>query len=281
MKAAPRWPARRARSASGPPDDARSLRETRVVDVRGARVVVTGAAGGIGRALTTAFRQAGASVLTVDLPGTGADHEIDITDLEAVEATFGSLGRLDVLVANAGVGIAGRVTDLPPSDWEHVIDVNIRGTLNTVLAALPLLRSETQAALVVMASLSGLVGTPLLAPYAMTKHALVGLGTSLRAELGAVGIGVTVVCPGPVETALLDERSATPGMDVRRYLTGAAGKPLSAQALAAKVVAAVEGERSVVVPGRAGVIWRLQRLSPRLVGRQLARNMRNELRRAE
>jgi len=91
---------------------------------------------------------------------------------------------------------------------------------------------------------------------------------------------VTVVCPGPVETALLDEVAATDGVSVRRYLTAAAGQPIEAAMLAAAVVAGVRRGKALVVPGRAGMLWRINRLFPRLVRRVSASGMRKELRAA-
>lgn len=248
------------------------------MNVRGAKVAITGGTGGIGGALTQAFAAAGADVVTMDLAGRGADIELDVTDRPATMAAFSSLDRLDVVVANAGVGVSGRVSELMESDWDRVVDVNLKGTVNTVIAALPLLRGSPPSSLVIMASLSGLLATPLLTPYSMTKHALVGLANSLRPELQRDGIEVTLVCPGPVESPLLDERSVTNGMSVRRYLTAAAGKPMSASALANTVIDAVQKKKAMVIPGRAGLLWRLQRLVPGPTAKQVAKNMDAELR---
>lgn len=252
-----------------------------MVNIPGAKVAITGGTGGIGAALAQAFAGAGADVVTMDLAGRGADIELDVTDRPATVAALSSLDRLDVVVANAGVGVSGRVDDLSESDWDRVIDVNVKGTVNTVIAALPLLRKSPPSSLVVMASLSGLLATPLLTPYAMTKHALVGLAGSLRPELQRDGIGVTLVCPGPVESPLLDERSVTNGMSVRRYLSAAAGRPMPASALASTVLDAVQENRAMVTPGRAGVLWRLQRLAPGPTAKQVAKNMDAELRLAD
>lgn len=243
-------------------------------------MAITGGAGGIGAALATALREAGASVVTMDLDGRGADVSLDVTDAAASVAAFGSMERLDVVIANAGIGVSGRFADLEASAWQRIVDVNIAGTVNTLLASLPRLRRQRRGAVVLMASLGGLVGAPLMAPYSMTKHALVGLAASLRPELAADGIGVTVVCPGPVDTPLLDEPSATPGISVRRYLTAAAGNPIAPSKLAAAVVDGVRRDRAVVAPGRAALLWRLQRLAPSATLKQLGRNMASELRHA-
>src|SRR5262245_14180175 len=132
------------------------------VELDGAVVVVTGGAGGIGAALTARFQQAGATVVRADLPGRGADVDLDVTDLTASRALLAEIratrGRLDVVVANAGIGVGGLVEDITADDWTRSIDVNIRGTANTVQAAYPLLREQQRGAIVVMASLAGLAG---------------------------------------------------------------------------------------------------------------------------
>lgn len=240
-------------------------------------MLITGGAGGIGAALAEAFRSAGATVVTTDRPGRGADLDLDVTDAEAVATTIAGLDRLDVVVANAGIGVGGLVEDVDRAGWDASIDVNIRGVVNTVLPAYERMRGQGSGSIVLMASVAGLVGTPLLTPYAMTKAAMVGLAAGLRPEAARHGVGVTVVCPGPVETPLLDEASATPGTEVRRYLTAAAGTPLPPATLAGLVVDAVRRDRAAVIPGRAKLLWRLSRLAPDLTARQVAKGLHQEL----
>lgn len=238
---------------------------------------ITGGAGGIGGALADAFGAAGATVVTADLPGRGADLDLDVTDADAMAAAVTALDHLDVVVANAGIGVGGLVEDIDRAGWDASIEVNIRGTVNTVLPAYARLRAQGSGSIVLMASLAGLAGTPLLTPYAMTKSAVVGLAASLRPEAARHGVGVTVVCPGPVETPLLDETSPTPGTSVRRYLTAAAGPPIAPAQLAALVSDAVRKDRAKVIPGRARLLWRLSRFAPDLTDRQIAKGMHQEL----
>jgi NAD(P)-dependent dehydrogenase (short-subunit alcohol dehydrogenase family) len=251
------------------------------LDLQGAVVVVTGAAGGIGAALAEGFVRAGAEVVGADLPGRGAAVDLDVTDLDTTRRVLDGVraarGRLDVVVANAGIGVGGLTEDLPDADWDRTIDVNVRGTANTVRAAYPLLVEQGRGAIVVMASLAGLLPLPLLTPYAMSKHALVGLATSLRPEAARHGVGVTVVCPGPVDTPLLEEVASTDGMSVRRYLTAAAGRALPPARLADAVIDGVRRDRALVVPGRARLLHRLQGVAPGAVARVIARGMDAEL----
>lgn len=248
------------------------------MELQGKVVAVTGASGGIGSALVEAFGRAGADVTGVDRPGTGADLEVDVTDAGAVAAAIAGLDRLDVVVANAGIGVGGLAEDIVADDWQRTIDVNISGVVNTVLPAYERMRAQRSGTIVLMGSLSGLVGTPLLTPYAMSKHAIVGLAASLRPEAARHGIGVTVVCPGPVETPMLDTPGATAGATARRHLVNAAGKPMAPEALADAVVDAVRRNRPMVVaPGRSRLIARLARWVPGATARQLAKAMDQEL----
>jgi short-subunit dehydrogenase len=249
------------------------------MELNGARVFITGGAGGIGAALADGFRGAGAAVTTADLPGCGADLDLDVTDREAVATAIKSLDGLDVVVANAGVGVGGLVEEVSLEDWDLAVDVNIGGVVNTVVPAFARLREQGRGHVVLMASLAGLAGLPLLTPYSMTKFAIVGLGASLRAEAARYGVGVTVVCPGPVDTPLLDKQIPS-GLTVRRYLTDAAGPALAPQKLAAAVVDGVRRNRPRVVPGRAKTIWRLARWAPNATEKQIARGMAKELRAA-
>ena len=171
---------------------------------------------------------------------------------------------------------AGEATQLTPDDWDQAIDVNLRGAVNGVLAVYPAMVEAGQGWIVNVASLAGLVPVPLLVPYAMTKQGLVGLSTSLRLEAARHGVRVSVACPGPVETPLLD----TPGIavDVRRYLTAAGGPPMRPDAFAAAVLRGMATDRAVIAPRRAGVIWSLARHAPRLASRVIASNLERELR---
>jgi len=247
------------------------------VELNDRTVFITGGTGGIGAALAQAFRRAGAATFTADLPGRGGDVDLDVTDADACRAAIAGLDGLDVVVANAGIGVGGLVEDIDRSGWDHSIDVNIRGVVNTVLPAYERMRQQGSGQLVLLASLAGLAGTPLLTPYAMTKAAIVNLGASLRPEAARHGVGVTTVCPGPVETPLLDVGTATDGTSPRRYLVASAGKPIAPEALATQVVDAVRRDRAQVIPGRAKLLWRLSRFAPNLTNREIAKGMQKEL----
>src|SRR5262249_8499098 len=152
------------------------------------------------------------------------------------------------------------------------VDVNVWGTVHTMRAAYPHMVKQGRGHILFCASLSGLVGTPLLAPYAMSKHAVVGLSTSLRAEAAQAGVGAGVLCPGPADTPLLDDGGVgggSHGVDIRRYLTSAGGPALTPAKVAGAAVHAIERNAAVTAPGRARWLHLGARLNPRIADRMV------------
>lgn len=241
--------------------------------VDGAVALVTGAAGGIGSAIADALAARGATVVRTDLAG--ADVDLDVSDPEAVEAVVAAQPRLDIAVTAAGIGVGGLTERIGLDDWRRAVDINLWGTIHVVRAVYPRLIAEGGGHLALVASLSGLVGTPLLVPYATSKTAVVGLANGLRPEAARHGIGVTAVCPGPVDTPMLD--GGADGLDVRRYLTSAAGPALSPAQVGAATVRGIERGRAIVAPGRARLVHLLGRLLPGGTEQTISRAMRKEL----
>ncbi|WP_125131361.1 SDR family oxidoreductase [Microbacterium sp. 10M-3C3] len=177
------------------------------------RALVTGAAGGIGRAAVEALAAVGARVGAIDvdprvrelIPPTAV---ADLTDAEAaaaaVEACARDLGGIDVVVLAAGVsGPVGTPLDRTAlTDWERVFAVNVTGAFLTLRSAIPWLRRSDAPAVVVVASDSALVATAGMAPYAASKAALLQLARAAAVELAPEGIRVNAVCPSIVDTPM-------------------------------------------------------------------------------
>lgn len=259
--------------------------------------IVTGGASGIGRALGAALVRRGDDVVLADLdggaaaavaeqltalgPGTASGAGVDVREAAAVAAlvteTVDRHGRLDLMVNNAGVGMGGPVEELAPAHWERAIDVNLRGVVHGVHAAYPVMLRQGSGHIVNTASLAGLLPTPWSTPYGTTKWAVVGLSLSLRGEGAARGVRVSVVCPGGVDTPILDKGMppdlprvpGAEGVDARALITRMSGGRLySADALALDVLRGIDRNRAVIVaPRHARVQWRLMRLSPSLLMR--------------
>lgn len=250
---------------------------------------ITGAGSGIGRALAQALVMRGVRVCLTDLNEQAAQRAalecgslataqaLDVRDADAVrrsmEAFAAEHGRLDYVFNNAGMGIGGETHEIPLAAWQRIVDINIHGVLHGVLAAYPILLRQGFGHIVNTASLAGLGPAPLLTPYALTKHAVVGLSTSLRIEAAARGVRVSVLCPSAIETPILDAQNPAEfhipwGPDLRRFLTALAGPPYPVERCAAQALDAVDRNVGVIVlPGRARLAWRLGRLWPALVER--------------
>jgi SDR family mycofactocin-dependent oxidoreductase len=187
-------------------------------------VVVTGAAKGTGRVHCQRFADEGADVIALDAPAVAdeladtaekvADRGrrcvtglADVTDLGAVTAAIDAgaaeLGRLDTIVANAGVHLPGAPSwELDPLVWRRTLDINLTGVWHTVRAGVPHIGGDG-GSVVIISSTSGLRGLPNTAHYTASKHAVVGLARTLANELGPRGIRVNTVHPGPVATPMV------------------------------------------------------------------------------
>jgi 3-oxoacyl-[acyl-carrier protein] reductase len=190
--------------------------------LEGKTALVTGASRGVGRAVAQALAAAGVGLGLASRSGDdlGLDgvvsHPCDVrdpADLERiVRETVEQFGRLDILVANAGVGAYGPFLELPPEHLEEMIDVNIKGTIYAARAALPHLLESGEADLVTIASVAGLRGLPLEAVYCASKFAQVGFTSALDHELREQGVRCTNICPGGVATDFAMGRGRTPDM---------------------------------------------------------------------
>lgn len=192
-----------------------------MTDLTGRAALVTGASRGIGAALARMLHAAGAGVGLISRSGDdlGLDGALgvacDVRDAAAVDAATAQVaerfGRLDILVVNAGVATYGPFTELPPEDLEEIIDVNVKGALYAVRAALPHLLRSDAADVVMVASEAGRRGFPGEAVYCASKFAQVGFMRALDGELREKGVRCTNLCPGGVATDFAMGRGRGPG----------------------------------------------------------------------
>jgi len=258
--------------------------------------VITGAASGIGRALAAELCGRGATVVLSDIDGSAADAattqllatgaraesaEVDVTDAGAVAAVVENAvekhGRLDLIFNNAGIAVTGDARDLSLDHWRRVIDVNLMGVVYGSDAAYKVMARQGHGHIVNIASLAGLTPFPTNIPYSTTKHAVVGLSMSLRAEGEALGVGVSAVCPGFVASNIYTSSEAV-NVPQEMLLDQVPFKKVPADDAARRILDGVARNKPIIVfPWYAHLIWWLYRLSPRTVaplGRQAIRDLR-------
>jgi NADP-dependent 3-hydroxy acid dehydrogenase YdfG len=180
------------------------------MELGGRVALVTGASGGIGAAVARRLHDAGASVGLLSRRGDGLGLErglglvCDVRDRSSVgaaaDAVVERFGRLDIVVANAGVGAYGPFLELDPERLEAMIDVNLKGTLYTAAATLPHLIAAGEGDFISLASVAGLRAFPGEAVYNASKFGQVGFTRSLDHELRERGVRATCICPGGVKT---------------------------------------------------------------------------------
>jgi len=184
------------------------------MDLEGKTALVTGATGGLGRAIAASLAERGATLvlssrreqelaaLATALPGEG--HRSVVADLATegvTEDLAGAAGRVDVLVANAGIPAGGRLERLAPEEVERALRVNLTAPVRLARDLLPAMRERGAGQLVFISSLQGKAALPRSSLYSATKFGLRGFALSLRQDLAGTGVGVSVVLPGFVRDA--------------------------------------------------------------------------------
>lgn len=234
------------------------------MQIEGTVAVVTGAGSGIGRALAQALAAAGASVVAGDIDadaaestarsigeravGIGADAASVAGIAALLDAARHAFGPVDIYLANAGIiGAPGLGGD---SDWDRVLEVNLRAHIRAADALLPDWIARGSGYFVSVASAAGLLTQVGAAGYAVSKHAAVGFAEWLSITHGDNGIGVTCVCPMGVATPLLDTISASEDGTVQMAAASitAAGEVLSAEDVAAATLDGIRDDRFLVLP---------------------------------
>jgi NAD(P)-dependent dehydrogenase (short-subunit alcohol dehydrogenase family) len=222
---------------------------------------VTGAGRGIGRAIASAFADAGATVVvaartpadldrTVErIAGTGGRaiaHPVDVTRKADAEALVGraleATGRVDILVNNAGVFQMKALSDLEEAEWDRILSTNLKAAYLLVRAALPSLRTSGRGRILNISSIHGTVGEGNLVAHCAAKFGLIGLTKALASELRQAGIAVNAVCPGSTESGTVESAPRRHADPLREKLNAedvAAAALFLASAAAASITGAV------------------------------------------
>lgn len=240
------------------------------------RVLITGAASGLGRALAIRFAQAGCRICVADINAERAQETIDAIDRTEGEGFFEQLnvtekdafararlacenvwGGIDILINNAGVASGGPFDWLSEDDWDYVMDINFKGVLRGCQAFVPDFKTRKQGHIVNIASMAGLLNPPGMSNYNVSKAAVVSLSETLAVELAPFNVGVTCVCPSFFKTNLA-ESMRTPDTATEKSLEKLmdTSSDITAEDIADQVYQAVQSRQFLVMPHvRAREAW--------------------------
>jgi NAD(P)-dependent dehydrogenase (short-subunit alcohol dehydrogenase family) len=270
------------------PGTARRLASGRL---EGALVLVTGAGRGIGRATASSFARRGGRVLAVDVDAAAAEQTAaacagaafgcDVADWEAVAALADRIhaehGPLDVLVNNAGVGMTGGLTDVSIADWRWIRSINIDGVVHGCRAFGPAMVARGAGQVVNVSSGLGYTPRATEPAYVTTKAAVLALSQCLRADWSTHGVGVSVICPGVIDTSIVRSSrflGARDAPDVRARAERLFGRGHAPEMVAEAIVDAVRRDRAVVPVGwEARLGWWGHRFTPIAVQQRVARGV--------
>lgn len=192
--------------------------------------IVTGAADGIGLAITTAFASQGARVVMVDINETKCTEEAEIlkskggevlalpcsvADSEAirnvVDRTLVSFGKIDILVNNAAIALSGHITQMPDEDWDQLMDINLKGVFRAIKLVMPHMLRQKSGNIINISSLQGMRSWDNWTAYAAAKGAINAMTVQLAGQFGSQGIRVNAIAPGAIMTPLNEKRVKTEG----------------------------------------------------------------------
>ncbi|ADG97758.1 short-chain dehydrogenase/reductase SDR [Segniliparus rotundus DSM 44985] len=256
----------------------------------GKRVLVTGAASGLGLQIAVRYARAGAKVLLTDVDeaagekaraqaakhGEAVFRQLDVADPDAWSAAVAwcerEWGGLDILVNNAGVASAGEFEQITPEDWDWIITINLKGVVFGARVATELFKRQRSGHIVNVASLAGLMHLPGMASYNVTKAGVVSLSETLRHELKPYGVKTTVVCPAFFATNLTDRMRSTDPFFTEVTGKFMRGSKITAEQVADSVFQAVRrGTFLLVVPSEARRTYLFKKHMPRVVDVFIAR----------
>ncbi len=268
-------------------------------NLKGRLGVVTGAASGIGRATALALAERGADLALCDVDEAGlgavaaeagsrgarvvwkrADVSSEAEMRAFANAVHAEFPSADLVVNNAGIAVGGTFLDLEPADFDRVVAVNLRGVVLGCRSFLPPMVARGSGHLVNIASMAGYTPSPGMTPYTATKFAVLGFSESLRLELAPLGIGVTAICPGIINTPIVRNSPMRGRLAATRQEAVALfeRRNYPPERVAEAILEAVARNRAVApVSPEARMAWWLRRLAPGLLRSLAGRSFRQRI----
>jgi NAD(P)-dependent dehydrogenase (short-subunit alcohol dehydrogenase family) len=260
-----------------------NLLESNIMSLEaGKRVAITGSASGLGRSLALHYARQGWQVALADISdqkgletqqvisALGVDAfymHVDVRDDASIgqwkDAIVKRWGGLDVIINNAGVGAHGAIDESPTEDWDWIIDINLMGVVRGCRLFTRLFKQQGYGHVVNVASIAGLIHSPEMNSYNVSKAGVVALSDTMKSELQPFGIKVSVVCPGFFPTNL-SENTRSPNPNIKSVIQKLFAKSkLNADDVARIVFDGVKASRFYILPHRDfAAIWYIKRISP-------------------
>jgi NAD(P)-dependent dehydrogenase (short-subunit alcohol dehydrogenase family) len=255
--------------------------------------IVTGGASGIGKALCEALAEKGSTVIVADLNFNGAKEvaeaiqskgryadvvSLNVADLEEVQSlmnhTAKTYGKIDFLFNSAGIAIGGETWRMDIRRWQKIVDINLWGTIYTSTEAYKHMIKQRSGHIINVASGAGLFPTPMRTPYSTTKYGAVGFSVSLRPEAAAYGIKVSVVCPGPVQTPILETSEIVGAMESLKKELKNKNNWMAPERAAQVILKGVKKNKAIIpVTAIAAFFWKFYSFFPGIYDRIFAKKM--------
>lgn len=270
------------------------MRNRKMSEFKDKIAIVTGAASGIGRAVAEELGRRASIVTLADINEDGARSvaeginssggrarafRLDVSNAEdvqkLVDETVAESGRLDYIFNNAGIGVGGEAYEIDLEHWQRIIDINLWGVVYGTQAAYRVMVKQASGHIVNTASLAGLIASPGMAPYSMTKHAVVGLSMALRNEAADFGVRVSAVCPGFVQTGIY-EAGTVVNVSKEKMMENIPFRPIEADRAAEIILRGVGRNKAIIIfPFYARLFWWLSRIHPGLLAPVVRKTMKD------
>lgn len=223
--------------------------------------LITGGSSGLGLALCRALKTAGAAPVNIDLhpgPDDTPFYQADVRDAAALAKTFAQIesdhGPIDLAIANAAIDITGEAHQFTAEDWQAITQTNLSGATNLIAGLYPKMVARREGQIILISSGAGLIHFPLGVPYTATKSALIGLASALRAEARTHNVHINVACPPIIDTPILTNGKAKPGIDRPAFLKSLQTRPLPADTAAQHILrGAMRNTSPIIFP--ASLRW--------------------------